>query len=194
MQHRVPVHEALAAVDEPFLVQPHECLGYRRRESRIHREPVAAPVDAGAEAPHLPRDHAAGSLLPLPHARHECLAAEVVAGLARRVQLPLHHHLRRDAGVVGARLPQRRVTEHAVQTRQRVHDRVLERVAHVQGARHVRRRDNDRIGRTRCARREVAGGLPALVEARLDVLGCVGLVHRAQPGSLCVSGGCPRSR
>jgi hypothetical protein len=35
------------------------------------------------------------------------LAAEVVAGLALGVELALHHHLGGDAGVVGARLPQR---------------------------------------------------------------------------------------
>ena len=65
------------------------------------------------------------------------------------VELALHHHLRRDAGVIGARLPQRVVAAHAVVAGEGVHQRVLERVAHVQRAGDVRRRDHDAIGRAR---------------------------------------------
>ena len=59
-----------------------------------------------------------------------------------------------DVGVVGARLPQRTMPLHAVEAGERVHQRVLERVAHVQRARHVGRRDYDAIARTVACRRE----------------------------------------
>ena len=52
--------------------------------------------------------------LPLPDALDEGVAAEVVAGLAVGGQLPLDHHLGRDAGMVGARLPQRVAAAHAL--------------------------------------------------------------------------------
>jgi hypothetical protein len=45
--------------------------------------------------------------------------------------------------VVGARLPQRVVAAHAVVARQRVHDGLVEAVAHVQRAGDVRRRQQD---------------------------------------------------
>jgi hypothetical protein len=48
----------------------------------------------------------AGLFLPLPHLLHEGVAAQVVARLVLACQLPFHHHLGGDAGVVGARLPQ----------------------------------------------------------------------------------------
>ena len=85
-------------------------------------------------------------VLPLPDALDERFAAEVVAMFALGVELALDHHLRGDAGVVGARLPQRVVAAHAVLARERVHERVLERVAHVQRAGDVRRRQHDAVG------------------------------------------------
>ena len=62
------------------------------------------------------------------------------------VELALDHDLRGDAGVVGARLPQRVVAPHAVVADQRVHQGVLEGVAHVQRAGDVGRRQHDAVG------------------------------------------------
>src|SRR6185503_5909153 len=76
-QYRVPVHQALAAIDETFFVQAHEYLSDRARQGRVHGEDVARPVDRVAEAAHLARDGAARLLLPLPDAFEEFLAAEV---------------------------------------------------------------------------------------------------------------------
>ncbi len=59
-------------------------------------------------------------------------------------ELPLDHVLGGDAGVVHAGQPQRLVALHPPAPDQRVLDRVVERVAHVQRAGHVRRRDDDR--------------------------------------------------
>ena len=59
-------------------------------------------------------------------------------------QLALDHHLGGDAGVVGARQPQRRLAAHALEADQHVLQRVVQRVADVQRAGDVRRRDDDR--------------------------------------------------
>ena len=70
--------------------------------------------------------------------------------LARVLQLPFDDDLRGDAGMVGARQPQRVEALHAVVARQRVHDRLVERMAHVQRAGDVGRRQLDaerRLGR-----------------------------------------------
>ena len=82
--------------------------------------------------------------------------------LAFGVELALDDHLRGDAGVVGAGLPQRVIAAHAVVARQRVHERVLERVAHVQRAGDVRRRQHDAVRLALARWLERAAGFPAL--------------------------------
>ena len=67
-------------------------------------------------------------------------------GLLPLHQLPLDDHLRGDAGVIGARLPEHVLAAHALEAAQHVLQRVVERVPHVQRARHVRRRDDDAVG------------------------------------------------
>ena len=83
-------------------------------------------------------------------------------------ELALDHHLRGDAGVIRARLPQRRVAAHAVPAREGVHERVLERVAHVQRAGDIRRRQHDAVGGAIALRRESARGFPTFVDAGFD--------------------------
>ena len=77
-------------------------------------------------------------------------------------ELTLDHHLGRDARVIGAGLPQRAPALHPVKSRQRVHQRVLERVTHVQGAGDVRRRNHDAVRRSIARGREPPRGFPAL--------------------------------
>ncbi len=80
----------------------------------------------------------------------ELLAAHVAAaGLLAFHQLALDHHLGRDAGMVGAGLPQHVAAAHALEPAQDVLQRVVERVAHMQRAGHVRRRDHDGKGARR---------------------------------------------
>mmetsp|Transcript_22113 Transcript_22113/g.86955 ORF Transcript_22113/g.86955 Transcript_22113/m.86955 type:complete len:299 (+) Transcript_22113:780-1676(+) len=162
LQHRVPAHEPLAAVDQAFLVQPHEGLDDHLRELLVHREVLVAPAHRVAQPAHLAGDGVAGLLLPVPHPRDEVLAAQVVAALARGLQLALDDDLRGDAGVVCARHPQRVVAAHAVVARQRVHHRLVEGMAHVQRAGHIGRRQLDAeggLGRVQ-GRRIQAGGFP----------------------------------
>ena len=109
------------------------------------------------------------------------IAPEIAPMLALGVQLPLDHHLRGDACVIGAGLPQRVESIHAVLTRERIHQRVLKGVPHVQRAGDVRRRDDDRIRLAAAGRREPAVRLPALVETLLDFPRVVSLFH-GKPG------------
>ena len=69
-------------------------------------------------------------------------------------QLALDHHLGGDAGVVGAGLPQHVLAAHALEAAQDVLQRVVERMAHVQRAGDVGRRDDDA---NRAARRARSG-------------------------------------
>ena len=85
-----------------------------------------------------------------------------------RAELPVDQHLGGDAGVVSAHLPQRSVAFHPVVADQRVNERVLERMTHMEAARYVGRRDHDRVIRTIALWREVAGLLPLLVQLLLD--------------------------
>ena len=94
------------------------------------------------------------------------VAAEAVARQAFAREVARDHHLRRDAGVVGAHLPQRVEAAHAVVADQRVLQRVLERVAHVQRAGDVRRRQQDRVGLARAARLERAARFPTAAYRR----------------------------
>ena len=153
----VPIHQPLAAIDQALLVHVHEDLddgiveiallaGGRIGRAR-HGEGLAVPVAGGAEALQLTDDRAAGLLLLLPDLQGEGLAphlaAREVAGLGH---LALGHHLGRDAGMVGTRLPEHVLALHPVPADQDVLQRVVEGMAHVQGARHVRRRDHDGEG------------------------------------------------
>ncbi len=167
LQLGVPVHQALAAVDQALLVQLHEGVGDHLGELVVHGEVFTAPVHAVAHAAHLRGDGVAGLFLPLPNLAHKVLArlgrggAHVVAADALFLQLALHHDLRGDARVVGARHPHRVETAHAVVAREAVHDRLVERMAHVQRARHIGGRQLDGEGglaRLRSARATVACG------------------------------------
>ena len=75
------------------------------------------------------------------------LAAERAAvGFLALGELALDDHLGGDAGVVGARLPQHVAAVHPLIAAEHVLQRVVERVAHVQVAGDVGRRNDDAIG------------------------------------------------
>ena len=61
-------------------------------------------------------------------------------------ELALDNDLRRDAGVIGARLPEHVPPAHALEARQDILQRVVERMAHMQRAGDVGRRDDHGIG------------------------------------------------
>src|SRR3546814_3850629 len=76
LQHRVPVDQALAAVDQALLVQAHEGLDDGVGGPRVPGEHAARPVAAGADAAHLPLDGVARLRTPLPALLPESLATQ----------------------------------------------------------------------------------------------------------------------
>ncbi|MNC85735.1 hypothetical protein D3C83_13470 [compost metagenome] len=107
----------------------------------------------------------------MPHAPLERFAPDVSAGRAFGFEPAFDHDLGCDAGMVGARLPQRVETAHAVVADERVHQRLLEGVPHVQRAGDVRRRQQNAviigIGRIEPGP-EVAVLFPPRIPARFD--------------------------
>src|SRR5262249_19038654 len=94
----------------------------------------------------LVEDAALVLVLPLPDALDQLLAAEVAARLALLLaHALLHHSLRGDAGVVGAGHPQGVVAPRAPPADQHGLQGVVEGVAHVYRAVHVRRWDDDAV-------------------------------------------------
>ncbi len=151
-------------------MQPDEHLAHRRRESRVEREVGAAPVAARADGLELLEDRAAGLAHVRPDPLLEALAPEVEAGLALLRHHALHHVLGGDAGVIGAREPERVPAAHPLEAHQHVLHRVVEAVAHVQHRRHVGRRHHHDValaGIPRVGAEEV-GFEPAAVEVGLD--------------------------
>ena len=153
-QHRVPVHQPLAAVDEAGFMQAHEDFGHGRGQFRVHGEVAGMraqavgvlPVGRVAQPAHLLADGAARFVLPGPDALDELLARQVVARLALGGQLALDDDLRGDAGVVAAHHPVGVLAQHPVVADERVHQGLLERMAHVQRAGDVGRRQLDAVG------------------------------------------------
>ena len=145
---RAPVDDVRAAVDEALMVEADEGFAHGEGAGLVHGEVLAAPVDGDAEALHLLEDGSAVVTPPLPYALDEGLAAQLLARAAFLGQLALDHHLRGDAGVVGAGNPEGAAAAHAAPAGEDVHLRLVEHVAHVQAARDVGRRQQDGERRT----------------------------------------------
>ena len=166
-----PVDDALAAVDQPFVVEVFERRSDGADGPRIERERLALPVARRAEPAVLVVYRVAGLADPLPHALEERLATDVVARRLLGGELALDDDLRGDAGVVGSGEVERGVALHSAMADERVLDGGGHCVAEVQFARHVGGRHNDgegplvRVG----DRPKVAGALPPLVEPALDL-------------------------
>ena len=182
LEPRVPVDEPLVAIHQPLAVQLHEHLGDRLRQPLVQSEALAAPVARGAEALELADDGAAGFGLPLPNLFQEGGAAHrATIHIAALGELAFDNHLRGDAGVIGARLPQHVAALHAPVTAQDILQRVVERVAHVQVAGDVGRRDDDAewlgVGPLGAAGAERARLLPKRADAALNGGEIEGLIH-----------------
>ena len=176
---RAPVHDVVALVDEPLVEEVAEHLRDGLRAALVEREALATPVGGVAEHPLLVDDRAAVLLLPFPHARDERLASEILTALALLLERLLHHVLRGDAGMVGARQPQRVEAAHPAPAHEDILNRLVEGMSHVQDARHVRRRDDHRVRRP-LARlvMETAVVLPERIPLGLRRLGIVSFLHQ----------------
>ena len=174
---RAPVDERLAAVDEAGVPEALEGDADGACRAVVHREALAAPVDAGAEPSMLGPDDVACLVHEPMHPLEISLSPERRARLALLGDDPIEDELRADAGVVDARQPQGVVAAHAVVADEGVLDRRDQRMADVERSRHVGwRLDDDeplRVGWSRASRCEGVGVQPALVDARFDRGGVV---------------------
>ena len=159
LQHRIPAHQTLASVNEALLVQLHKGFGHHFGQLVVHGEVLARPIHAVAHAAHLLGDGVARLFFPFPYFGHKIFAcfsgrgAHFMAADALALQLALHHNLRCNARVVGTGNPSGVVAHHAVVAGEAVHDGLVERMAHVQGARDIGRGQLDgKVGRV-CLRR-----------------------------------------
>ena len=180
---RAPVDDPVRAVDPALAVEVHEEAHDRAHVGVVHREALAAVVERRADPAELEHDLAAVLAQPLPDARLERLAAEVLPRLALGREVLLDGVLRRDPRVVEAGLEEDVVALHPARAHDRVRERELQRVPEVQVAGDVRRRVRDREA---LARRIGVGVvealfLPRLLPAFLDALRLVASVH--QPAS-----------
>ena len=174
---RAPVDYAVASVDEPLVVEVDEDLLDRLGTALVHREALPAPVAGRAELAELLEDAAAVKLLPVPDAADEALSAEVVARFALVVaQVGFDDYLRGDAGVVGARYPQRGIALHTARADKYILHRFVEGVSHMELAGHVRWRNDDgvRLLRGVDLRGEAVALQPEVVYAVLHLAGVVG--------------------
>ena len=166
----VPVDDVVVAVDQALLVERREDAIDGSDVPLVEREALALVVAGGPQALVLLDDLRAVLLLPAPDALDERVATDVVSRDPLVAELALHHRLGGDARVVDPQRPERVPPAHPVQPDQGVLDRSVERVAHVERAGHVRRRDGDRVvlGRAPLGRRvKVAALQPALEDRPL---------------------------
>src|SRR5205085_1202491 len=141
---RAPVDHVLAAIDESFLVKPHEDFADGAREALIEREAFAGPIAARPKPDHLPLNGVAGFGLPLPNALFEFFTPKIAAVQALFGEFALHHHLGSDPGVIGSRQPQRIVAAHAVPADGDIDFGVLQHVTDVKHAGHIGGRNDER--------------------------------------------------
>ncbi len=178
---RAPVDDPVCPVDPAPLPQADEERHHRPDVLVVHREPLARVVERRAEAPVLAHDGAPRPLEPVPRPLDERLAADLLTRRALGDELLLDDVLGRDAGMVVARLPQRVEAPHPVPPDEHVLHRAVQRMAHVELAGDVRRRDADdervlapaaRAGAVEALR------LPRLLPAPFDARGVVQAVHQ----------------
>ena len=188
LRRGVPVHHPHAAVDLPLVVEVAEDADDALGARLVHREARALPVARGAQPAQLLEDHAAVLLLPLPGVAEELLAREL-----RLLDAPFAEHrhdlgLRGDRRVVHAGDPAGVPARHAGAAHQYVLQRVVEHVPHVEHARHVGGRNDDRIGFALIGFRvEQAVSGPVVVPFALDLAGRIFVCDLHSATGFCLS-------
>ncbi len=128
---RTPVHHAFSAVNPAATKKLRKGSGNGAIVVGIHREHRPIPVAGASESLELAEDDPAVLFLPGLGPLQERLAADLPAGLALAfAQFPLHDRVRRNAGMVGARNPQRGLPLQPGPAHQDVLDCVVQNVPH----------------------------------------------------------------
>ncbi len=187
-EFRVPIDQALVAIEQPVAIKLDEHLEHRGGEARIHGEALIRPVAGRAETAELSGDRAARLGLPLPDMLDEGLAAHVGALDSLAFQVALDHHLGGDPGMVHPDHPERILPLQPGVADEDVLERQVERVADMERAGDVGRRDDDgeRLGLGPLGSEQallLPAGVPAGFDfGRVEGLGKLGHVGRLDDG------------
>ena len=138
-----PVDHAVAAVDQPLVVQTDKDLLDGVGAALIHREALALPVAGAAQLLQLADDAVAIGVLPVPGTLQKAVAAHHLLGQALLAHLGDDLGLGGNGRMVGAGHPQRGIALHPLVAGQDVLPGLIHGVAHVQLAGDVRRRHDD---------------------------------------------------
>ena len=174
---RAPVDDAAAAVDVALLIEAQEDLLHGLRAALVHREALSVPVRGGAKLLQLVDDAVSVLFLPVPTLLEELLSAELFLVSALFFELLDDLDFRRDGRVVRARLPECGVALHSAETNQDILHRIVERMAHVQLSRDVRRRHDNakRLFPLIYLRVKITAVHPALIELIFNLRGSISL-------------------
>ncbi len=142
MASGAPVDEVLAPVDQVLFVKIDEDPPDSDRESFVHSEAFPVPVAGSSELFQLADYRASVLLFPLPYPGYKLLAAQVVAGDTLCSQRTFDHVLRCYSRMICAGEPKHLIALHPLCPAEYVLQGVVQRVADMQGARYVRRRDD----------------------------------------------------
>ncbi|MBV6490325.1 MAG: hypothetical protein CNCCGFBP_00781 [Fimbriimonadaceae bacterium] len=144
LEDGVPVHDALAAVDQPSVEPLNEHLEHGFGVAFVEGKSLAAPIERAPEPPQLPQDRIAALLAPLPDPFHERFAAQLAPARALLAKLLLDDALRGDPCVVLTWQDHHVEPPQSLVASDQVLDRVAEGMAHVKRARDVGRGNGDR--------------------------------------------------
>ena len=148
LQKRIPVYQSFPAINQCFLEQVEEGMSHRTRTCFIQCESRSLPIATATHLLQLAENTFFILLFPLPNSIDKLFPPKIVTRLAFFfLQSPFDDGLSRNARMVGSGNPQRIKALHSLQTNDNVLQRIIECVAKVKGTGHIRRRDNDRVGR-----------------------------------------------
>ncbi|CAI8417385.1 MAG: Uncharacterised protein [Cyanobium sp. ARS6] len=139
-----PVHEVFTAVDQPLLVQADEGLLHRFAQPLIQGEALSPPIHRVTQAPQLANDASTAFSLPLPGPLQKRLSAKVVAGFVLLLQLLLEDRLHSNGRVIRTGQAEHVFSSQALVANDRVDERRVEGMTHVQAAGDIRWRDHHR--------------------------------------------------
>ena len=170
-----PVDHAVAAVDQPLVVQTDKDLLDGVGAALVHREALTLPVAGAAQLFQLADNAAAISVFPCPGALQKAIAAQHFFGQALLAHGGNHLGFGGNGSMVGARHPQSGIALHALVAGQDILPGFVHGVAHVQLAGNIRRRhyDGERLFAAVDLGVEIALIAPFLVNSILCAFGII---------------------
>ena len=173
---RTPVDDPAPLVDPSLFVHLHEDFRDCLIASLVHGEALAVPVTGRTELFELIDDPSSVFFSPVPAVLEEFFASQVLLADPLLLEIVDDLDFRRNGGVISAGLPERIIALHAFPTDQYILHGIVQRVAHVELAGNVRRRDHDGKRRFRVVHfcMEVFLFLPVFIDPVLNSLRIIG--------------------